>query len=653
MRVVGKASSRSSTIARRRQSPTRRARTPEQAVEQPQALHISYVHIAARRAADQRLADSAHDARASARAQLSYREACIQHEVSPEPTLVDALAKGSARFSTRALAMACTRSSPLFSAPPSLEATVLSVLDGVRAAPFLHTLELVGFVSPGGLGSLWSARALMLFCRALVSAAPHVRTLSLAKCALEDAHVEALAPLLSGRSKHLTSLDVSANDFEHEFARALPGALRANRTLVRLDVSNCPRLLARSAWATELGDALTAHAAEGGTLTEIRASVPPSSVPRVLTAVGASAQLRSLGLTHARLSAAATATVLKALAPGRPCGHVHEIDLNFCFIGDDGAVACAEALRAASAPSAQRKAAAGHARVGLRKLALANCAIYARGGLALLDALGSNETVEALDLSGNPLGDAFALPLARLLRGRTAAPLVEVLLSRTFIGDAGVHALRQAAHENTALIHFGELSQLPALLTLTQALEWAARQNALSALQAGAGTQSAPLHAAAAAQGLPASPSHAALGATTASSPPAHTPPRSQASNEHLYPSPYAAQPAPPATDEEEAALLAELSALRAEVRRLQLLGPDSGGGDALLAETERAHAEAEQAAAMLDDAVRRNHELQGNMARLERQLQRLQSTESLGGDLGTRGAPQQHLLPHIPAPVI
>ena len=95
-------------------------------------------------------------------------------------------------------------------------------------------------------------------------------------------------------------------------------------------------------------------------------------------------------------------------------------------IGDDGAVALAEALRVNTA---------------LKSVALHACGITANGTAHLLDALMTNTALENLDLSGNKIGDAGALEVARWLQNHPQTSLASLELRGADITAAGAQAI--------------------------------------------------------------------------------------------------------------------------------------------------------------------------------------------------------------------
>lgn len=95
-------------------------------------------------------------------------------------------------------------------------------------------------------------------------------------------------------------------------------------------------------------------------------------------------------------------------------------------IGDDGAVALAEALRVNTA---------------LKSVALHACGITANGTAHLLDALMTNTALENLDLSGNKIGDAGALEVARWLQNHPQTKLASLELRGADITAAGAQAI--------------------------------------------------------------------------------------------------------------------------------------------------------------------------------------------------------------------
>jgi hypothetical protein len=373
-------------------------------------------------------------------------------------------------------------------------------------------------------------------------------------------------------------------------------------------------------------------------LVSLRVSVHSSSALAVLT--GVSPKLTTLALTHARLDADALSELPRLLAPGKPCGHVQELDLTFAYIGDAGAIALAAILavghggvgsadlarsraqekdltsprplspRVPSTPRAPTSprlpgtaskssprwahASDGRTRVGLHKLVLAHCAIYAPGGLALVRALESNRTLATLDLSSNPLGDQFARALAALLASSNSDPLSSVVVTRTFIADAGVALLSDAVRANRSITSLGDLSDLPALIAPRRLLELAVEQNASLARRLAAGPEAAREEAVA------------------------------------LLPA-------------EQTVLRAEMLALRGELRQAHLATDDVTAD--LQQELEKAAGEAEQANVLLDATIKRNKQLRDRCSALELEL----AANARHSDAHVRTVPELPVAPTQP----
>lgn len=517
------------------------------------------------------------------------------------------------------------------------ERALFALCEGVRASIALASLELYGLYTPGG-GTLWSGSTLAELTRAL-NHAPNVTALSLASSRLSDALAEPLGALTAG-ARHLRELNLSANDgLGSAFAQSLERALaNAACRLRKLDVSNLPALAPRAAWAPGLGRLIAANA-PAGSLTSLRASVHPANVADVLRGVAHNPRLTAIALTHARLPLGVLLNeIARPLSRGGPCAHIRELDLTHAYVGDAGASLLASTLlrgagasargstggahatyrqrqcsqQEATSPTAARSpgrgvAAGGASQVGgprdagltasyvaavggaaaaatepdaphgLQRLVLAHCAIYAQGGIALVDALATNRSLSELDLTANPLGDQFARALATLLADAPRAePLRVVALTRTFVSDAGVEQLADAVRTNTRVTSLGSLVELPALIAKRRQCEQQLAENMRLARRA-----SAP---------DPVGEAMVLL--------PAH-----------------------------EADLRMQVLALRTELRQAELAR--SGGADALERELEGSVLEAARANALLEATVARNRQLRERCTALELQLERARTHEA------------------------
>ena len=115
-----------------------------------------------------------------------------------------------------------------------------------------------------------------------------------------------------------------------------------------------------------------------------------------------------------------------------------KVDLSYNNIGDDGAIALAEALENNTA---------------LEELSVGNNIIGDTGATALAEALETNIALKTLWLYSNNIGDNGAIALANALTINTV--LAELYLSENKIGDTGAIALAKALETNTALTWLG------------------------------------------------------------------------------------------------------------------------------------------------------------------------------------------------------
>jgi len=216
------------------------------------------------------------------------------------------------------------------------------------------------------------------------------------------------------------------------------------------------RLAAEEATAKQAKEqALAAAAAAKAAASEVDAQRAAEAQAAAKAAVDAAVEAamaarRSVG-TAATAPLTAQAQVYAKQMEGKT-----ELNLGYNSIGDAGAAALAEALKANKMltnlylygnsigdAGAAALAEALKANTMLTALYLDSNSIGDAGAAALAEALKANKTLTALYLSSNSIGDAGAAALAEALKANTM--LTALYLYGTSIGDAGAAALRLGA----------------------------------------------------------------------------------------------------------------------------------------------------------------------------------------------------------------
>ena len=311
----------------------------------------------------------------------------------------------------------------------------------------------------------------------------NITFLSLARCAIRDEGVRAIAALLmrdpSGSGEallpSLSELDLSSNLIGEPGAKALASALHANRSLAALRLSD-NRIRDKGSGALAL--ALEDSDSVLGLLDLRLNAVGEGGVRRLLSCLSANSKLHTLQLSSnligsgidgniintARLSNSAllridiagncigddeTAGLFDAL---QNCTGLTTIDISFNCVGEEGAVAIAAALHVLGRLSelnlhgnmlgdngAWLLGQALHASAQLRTLDLGANKIGDPGAWALVKHLTPGVMLSALNLAANSITSTGAQLLAPMLA--TDASHVCVCLKGNPIGASGVHAL--------------------------------------------------------------------------------------------------------------------------------------------------------------------------------------------------------------------